>query len=67
VKASVPERVAIQMSDHKTRSVFDRYPIVSDQDLQEAAQRLENAFPTVNGDHLGDHHSVLDELSSVSH
>jgi hypothetical protein len=67
VEASVPERVAMQMSDHKTCRVFDRYPIVSDRDLQEVAQRLENAFPTVKGDHLGDHHSVLDELSSVSH
>jgi hypothetical protein len=35
----------MQMAGHKTRSVFDRYHIVSDGDLQEAARRLEHAFP----------------------
>jgi hypothetical protein len=34
----------MQMTGHKTRSVFDRYYIVSDGDLLEAAKRLEQAF-----------------------
>ena len=45
MKAGIPERVAMQMRGHKTRSIFDRYHIVADADLQEAAKRLEQAMP----------------------
>lgn len=40
-KAGVPESVVMRMSGHKTRAVFDRYNIVSDDDVREAVRRIE--------------------------
>jgi hypothetical protein len=45
VNSGVPERVAMTVTGHRTRAVFDRYHIVSPGDLQDVARKLAGTFP----------------------
>jgi integrase len=42
IAAGVPEKVAMSISGHKTRAVFDRYHIVDAGDVVKAMSRLQN-------------------------
>ena len=40
IRASVPERVAMLLTGHKSRAIFDRYNIIHEQELLEAGDQF---------------------------
>jgi integrase len=49
VRRGLAERVSMQLAGHQTRSVFERYNIVSDGDLRAAAAKLQGLTGTEKG------------------
>jgi len=54
VRAGIPEKQAMLISGHRTRSIFDRYDITDERDIRAAGEKLER--------YLGQKRAVVTKL-----
>jgi hypothetical protein len=65
LRAGIPEKIAIAISGHKTRSVFDRYNIVNEADLAKATKSLSDYFEREKQASVGTLAGTLSETSKA--
>jgi hypothetical protein len=60
------DTIAMKMTGHKTRSVFDRYDITSEEDLAEASRKLQRLAGRIAGTSArSDADALRDRLTNI--
>lgn len=60
IRAGVPEKTAMAISGHKTRSVFERYNIINPRDLEDAGRKVADYMRLVDREYRETHGHSLD-------